>query len=98
MAKLDVVGNMGLGLLEGGGGDVHGQDAVAAGGQQAGEKADGAAGLEDRGVVLVGQGGHGHLTFAGLIPSGAEPPRVGVTPVEVVEVGLPEGHGPSSTS
>ena len=86
------------GLPESGRGDVQGQDPIAAAGQQLGEKADGTARLEDRGVARVGQGSHGQVTLARFIPAGAEPPRIGVTLVQVVEVPLPEGHGPSRIS
>ena len=46
----------------------------AAGGQQAGEQADGAAGLEDRRVVPVGQGGHGQSDICGSRTSGCGTP------------------------
>ena len=45
-----------------------------------------------------GQGRQRQLTFAGLIPSGPEPPRIAFFLKEILEVATAKGHDPRRTS
>ena len=92
-ADVGKIGAAGAGGGEGALGDVDREEGVAAGGELAGEDADGAADLEGAVVLVAGEVGEGVAVLGGFVVAGLEVPGIGRGGVDVFEVGGRQGSG-----